>query len=103
MNVEQSQKVHANQKDEVFYRVGDKSKKNHTEKTASPPENPPVNPLDKKIVQLMLDNSQITYDELAKMIGKHRDTIREHIGKLQKNGIITRIGPDKGGYWQVNV
>ena len=27
MNVQQSQKVHANQKDEVFYRVGDKSKK----------------------------------------------------------------------------
>ena len=27
MNVQQSRKVHANQKDEVFYRVGDKSKK----------------------------------------------------------------------------
>ena len=27
MNVQQSQKVHANQKDEAFYRVGDKSKK----------------------------------------------------------------------------
>lgn len=27
MHVEQSRRVHANQKDEVYYRVGDKSKK----------------------------------------------------------------------------
>ena len=52
-------------------------------------------------MQLMSGNSKITYDELAQITKKHRDTIREHIKKLQEKGLITRIGPDKGGYWQV--
>ena len=64
-------------------------------------ENPPVNSLDSRIMQLMSGNSKITYDELAQITKKHRDTIREHIKKLQEKGLITRIGPDKGGYWQV--
>lgn len=81
---------------------------NHvSEKTAvnppvNPPANPPVNFLDSQIVQLMSENPKITYNELARITERHRDTIREHVKNLQQQGLVTRVGPDKGGHWQVN-
>ena len=74
-----------------------------SEKTAvNPPVNPPVNFLDSQIVQLMSENPRITYNELARITERHRDTIREHVKNLQQQGLVTRVGPDKGGHWQVN-
>lgn len=34
-------------------------------------------------------------------LGKARSTIAKQMGNLQKAGIIRRVGPDKGGYWEV--
>ena len=68
----------------------------------NPPVNPPVNVLDSQIVQLMSGNPKITYNELARITERHRDTIREHVKNLQQQGLVTRVGSDKGGYWQVN-
>ena len=49
----------------------------------------------------MKKNNKITYDELAKIIGKNRRTILRHISVLKEKGNIKRIGPAKGGYWKV--
>ncbi|MBW1803093.1 MAG: HTH domain-containing protein [Deltaproteobacteria bacterium] len=49
----------------------------------------------------MSKNSQITISELAASIGVTTRAIEKQIAKLQENGKIKRIGPDKGGYWQV--
>ena len=97
-NAENINIAHENPTENYLQKI---TKKNPKDINNNPPVNPPVNSLDGQIVQLMLDNTRITYNELAKITGKHRDTIREHVGKMQKEGIITRIGPDKGGYWQV--
>lgn len=39
------------------------------------------------------------YKNLLIYWGKTRDGIKYHINKLQNQGIIKRVGPDKGGYW----
>jgi predicted HTH transcriptional regulator len=39
--------------------------------------------------------------ELSKHIGINEKNIRIHISKLKAKGLLERIGPDKGGYWQV--
>ena len=44
---------------------------------------------------------RITTQEMADSIGIIRRTIAKHIRSLQDKGIIKRIGPDKGGYWEV--
>ncbi|MBI5700471.1 hypothetical protein HZC34_01325 [Candidatus Saganbacteria bacterium] len=40
-------------------------------------------------------------EELAKAIGITTDGIKYNLAILRKKGIIKRIGPDKGGYWEI--
>lgn len=57
--------------------------------------------LQKIVINNMLKNSRITYPQLAGITGKSREAIRKNINKLKEARLIKRIGPDKGGYWQV--
>jgi len=54
-----------------------------------------------KILELMKSNSGITIPELALEIGVTERSIERNIQNLQKEGIIQRIGPAKGGHWEV--
>ena len=63
-------------------------------------ENVPENRLI-KISQLMKSNNKITIPEIAKELNVNEKTIKRDIDKLRESGKIKRIGPDKGGYWEV--
>lgn len=52
-------------------------------------------------VNLLKANPKITLDELALKLGKSRRTVTRIIKKLQEENIISRIGSDKTGYWEV--
>ena len=39
--------------------------------------------------------------ELADVCGITEDGVYWNIKKLKEQGLIRRIGPDKGGYWEV--
>ena len=52
-------------------------------------------------VNFIKANPKITLDELALKLNKSRRTISRMIKKLQEEGIISRIGSDKTGYWEV--
>jgi ATP-dependent DNA helicase RecG len=54
-----------------------------------------------KIINLIRENPYVTTQEIADSIGIIRRTIAKHIRSLQDKGIIKRIGPDKGGHWEV--
>lgn len=54
-----------------------------------------------KILELIKDNPYITRKELANKINITEDGVKYNIKKLIDNGIIERIGADKGGYWKV--
>lgn len=49
----------------------------------------------------MEKDSGITIPEIAKMISVRTRTIYNHVQKLKNAGLIRRIGPDKGGHWEV--
>ena len=55
-----------------------------------------------KIVALIESNPQITTQEMADSIGIDRSNIYRNIKKLQEQGIIRRVGPDKGGHWEIH-
>ena len=55
-----------------------------------------------KILALIEENPQITQVGLSKQIGLSRRGIEWNISQMKKNGLITRVGPAKGGYWKVN-
>jgi ATP-dependent DNA helicase RecG len=39
--------------------------------------------------------------ELADILKIRADSVRENLLKLKNKGLIKRIGPAKGGYWQI--
>ena len=55
-----------------------------------------------KILRLIETSPQITIDELADQLGRSTRSIEMQLQKLKEKNKIERIGPDKGGYWQVN-
>ena len=54
-----------------------------------------------KIISILLKNPRKSTTELAEIIGISQKGIEWQIKRLKKEGIIQRIGPAKGGYWQV--
>jgi len=54
-----------------------------------------------KIVEFMRENALITIPELAEKIGVTERSVEQNIQKLQDRGIVRRIGPAKGGHWEV--
>ena len=53
------------------------------------------------IISLIRENPSITHDELSEQLGRARSTIIEQISKLKALGRLRRVGPDKGGHWEV--
>lgn len=54
-----------------------------------------------KIINLMIENGNVTQSELSKLIGINEKNIRNNIKKLKDLGLIQRIGSPKTGYWEV--
>jgi ATP-dependent DNA helicase RecG len=55
-----------------------------------------------KIIDEIKVNPYITRKELAKKTGKiSEDGIKYHLNELKRKGILKRVGPDKGGYWEI--
>ncbi|MBO4806662.1 MAG: Fic family protein [Paludibacteraceae bacterium] len=53
------------------------------------------------IVTLVSENPQITTTQMAALLGINRSAISKHLKRMQAEGVVRRIGPDKGGHWEV--
>lgn len=56
---------------------------------------------DQKILSLIKKNSGITIREIAKKINLSESGVKKNLQILKQKGKIRRIGPDKGGHWEV--
>jgi len=56
-----------------------------------------------KIIGLLLENENSTASEIAEIISISTRAVEKQLAKLKKTGVIDRVGPDKGGYWKVNL
>ena len=54
-----------------------------------------------KILELIKENPKVTTQEMADTLGIIRRTVTKHIKNLREQGVIKRVGPDKGGHWEV--
>ena len=55
-----------------------------------------------KILDILKEHPQAGRKEIAEILGDiTEDGVKYHIDKLKKEGILNRIGPDKGGYWEI--
>ena len=69
----------------------------------TPSKTPPKTPLKTptKILSLLALNKHMTITELMQDIGKSKSAVKRAIQKLQKEGYLKRLGPKKGGHWEV--
>lgn len=58
--------------------------------------------LNEQILLLISKQNDITRTRLASELGVSESTIKRTIKKLLEEGIITRIGSKRSGYWQTN-
>jgi ATP-dependent DNA helicase RecG len=56
---------------------------------------------DAQILNFIKDNNNITIKELQEATGLTRRGVQWQIQKLKDKGLINRIGPDKGGHWEI--
>lgn len=54
-----------------------------------------------KIIRLIKKNPMITIQELSKETKLSNQGVIWNLNKLKKKNIIKRIGPDKGGHWEI--
>ena len=54
-----------------------------------------------KIIFLLSQDNTLSAAALAERIGITPKTVEKHIAKMKAEGILKRVGPDKGGHWQV--
>ncbi|MEK7477711.1 MAG: winged helix-turn-helix transcriptional regulator [Candidatus Coatesbacteria bacterium] len=55
----------------------------------------------RKMLQMIHGNPRISTREIARAIGISDTAIENHLAALKKTGLLRRIGPDKGGHWEI--
>ena len=54
------------------------------------------------ILSLIRSDNNITSTQMAERIGINRSAVSKHLKSMQQSGIIRRVGPDKGGHWEIS-
>ena len=57
--------------------------------------------LEEQIIAIVLANSKISIPKIAQEIGKGITITKQYIANLKAGNKITRVGPDKGGHWEI--
>lgn len=60
-----------------------------------------IPPRHREILELLRANRGISRQGLASSLAINPSAVQKHLAKLKDAGFIKRIGPDKGGYWQI--
>ena len=69
------------------------------EKTETPQKTPQKTP--DAIIAILRQRPELSFSEVAAKLGKSESAIKRAVRKLRESGRLARIGPDKGGHWQV--
>jgi len=54
-----------------------------------------------KILELIRVNRGISMDTMASSLGLTRKGVEWQVRKLTQSGTLRRVGPDKGGHWEI--
>ncbi|AAM31358.1 hypothetical protein MSMAW_2928 [Methanosarcina mazei WWM610] len=56
-----------------------------------------------EIIEKIINDPQISIVELSQRIGISTTAIENNIAKFKEKGILKRVGPAKGGHWEVDL
>jgi ATP-dependent DNA helicase RecG len=84
-----------------------KTPRKHQENTRKTPENTKKTPrkhqetVRKILLQRLRQQPESSVRALAETLGMSGASVRHHLRRLRAENKIRRVGPDKGGYWEV--
>jgi len=52
-------------------------------------------------MDLLSSNGKISRKKLTLLLNVTEGSIGHHLNKLQEEGLLKHVGPEKGGYWEV--
>jgi len=53
-------------------------------------------------VELLRSNPKYSAKQMSELVNLTQRTVQRYLKELQNKNLIERIGPAKGGYWQIN-
>lgn len=53
------------------------------------------------VLDFIKQNSSISRSDLSDKLKINESAVRKHLDALRNKGVIKRVGPDKGGHWEV--
>ena len=68
---------------------------------SSPKSNPKLNDTDSRLLQFMAGNPKVTILELASQLQMSRAGVKKAIERVRSAGLLRRVGPLRGGHWEV--
>jgi len=54
-----------------------------------------------KILEIINDDKFVTISKLSKLLDLSTTAVEKNIAKLKEKGFLKRVGPAKGGYWEI--
>ncbi len=54
-----------------------------------------------RIIEIMRNNPEVIQAEMASLLDITIDGVKYQIKKMKKEGLIKRVGGDRGGHWEV--
>lgn len=54
------------------------------------------------LLDLLKQNPTISRKDIAEKLGINESAIQKRLDSLRKKGILQRIGPDRGGHWEIS-
>jgi ATP-dependent DNA helicase RecG len=62
-----------------------------------------VKPIDKAlaILNAIQQNPKVSAVEMASLLGISSRAVEKRLRSMRENDVIRRVGPDKGGHWEI--
>ena len=54
-----------------------------------------------EIIRIMASNPKVSRRQLAEILSINQSAVQKHLIKLQQKGLLKRVGPAKGGHWEI--
>jgi len=52
-------------------------------------------------MNLIKQNHTISGKEISEKLGINESAVQKRLDSLRKKGILRRVGPDRGGHWEI--
>lgn len=71
-----------------------------TDNIATPKKTPKKTPKD-IVLELIAADAKVTVEQMAEALGMNKRNAQKHINQLVNDGVIVRVGANRGGHWEI--